>query len=76
MNDIFEKTPEYIIPQKKFNHLLNPKTDIFNREPIEEYKSSLKRTVSIEDIRNDGDYLGKRNREMNEIHFKNIYKDK
>ncbi len=73
MNDLLQKTPEQNFPIKKYNHLLNPKTDIFNRENFIETKKG-KRPISIEEIRQDFDFSGKRTREMNEVHFNNIYK--
>jgi len=75
MGDILEKTPQNVLPVKKFSHLLHPKTDIFNRESFVETKIG-KRNVSMESIRNDGDYSGKRYQEMNEVHFINLYKDR
>jgi len=75
MNDLIQKTPDVSIPIKKYNHLLNPKTDIFNREPVMEIKKG-KRPVSIEEIRENSYFCGKRFKEMNEVHFNNIYKDR
>lgn len=75
MSDIFDKTPQNVLPVKKFTNLLHPKTDIFNRETKVEPKLG-KRNVSMENIRCNGDYSGKRYQEMNEVHFINIYKDK
>ena len=75
MSDIIDKTPENVLPIKKYSHLLHPKTDIFNRQTVVEPKLG-KRNVSMENIRSDGDYSGKRNQEMNEVHFTNLYKDR
>ncbi len=75
MSDILNKTPENVLPIKKFSHLQHPKTDIFNREIIVE-PSKGKRNVSMESIRSDADYSGKRHQEMNEIHFNNLYKER
>lgn len=75
MSDIFNKTPENVLPVKKYPHLLYPKTDIFNRETVVESRVG-KRNISMENIRSDADYSGKRYQEMNEVHLINLYKDK
>lgn len=75
MSDIFAKTPENVLPKKKFINLLNPKTDIFSREIINESTKSGKRFISMENVRDIGDYSGKRYQDMIEIHFINLYKD-
>lgn len=75
MSDIYHKTPEYNIPTKKHYNMLYPKTDIFNREKKEEVRTG-KRLISMESIRNNGDYCGKRYSQMDEVHFKNINKEK
>ena len=75
MSDILNKTPENVFPVKKFSHLQHPKTDIFNREIIVEPRVG-KRNVSMESIRSDADYSGKRHQEMHEIHFNNLYKER
>jgi hypothetical protein len=75
MNDIFQKTSEYIIPEKKHVNMLYPKTDIFNINKKEETRTG-KRLVSMESLRNNGDYSGKRYRQMDEVHFNNINNEK
>lgn len=76
MNHLLEKTAEYVPAKKKYSHLLYPKTDIFGcNQPKGESKQG-KRNISMEHIRSDADYSGKRYGNMNEIHFSNIYKDR
>lgn len=76
MNHIIEKTNENILPVKKFSHLLHPKTDIFNRQQFKDDSKNGKRNISMEIIRNNEDYSGKRDKDMNEVHFINLYKDR
>lgn len=75
MNDILKKTQDYIIPEKKHAKNLYPKTDIFNQNKQEEVRKG-KRLISMESLRNNGNYSGKRYSQMNEIHFNNINKEK
>ncbi len=75
MGDILNKTPENVLPVKKPSHLVHLKSDIFNRENVIEPQKG-KRNVSMESIRSDVDYSGKRHKEMPEVHLINIYKDK
>ena len=56
---------------KKHANMLYPKTDIFNRNHQEE-KRTGKRLISMESLRDNGNYSGKRYKQMNEIHFSNI----
>ena len=74
MSHIFDKTPENNLPKKKYIQLIYPKTDIFHINTHDEIKPG-KRSVSMENIINDGENAGKRNKKINEVHFINLYKD-
>ena len=76
MSDIYNKTPENICPTpKKTFRMMYPRTDIFNTIQ-QDIPQKGKRLGSVESVRNDGNYCGKRPRQMNEIHFANINKEK
>jgi len=71
-----EKTNENLIPLNRYSNLLQ-RSDIFNRiKQNNDIPKSGKRNISMENIRNDENYSGKRYRDMNEIHFMNLYNDK